>query len=409
MKTKEIRKDKTSNFSIKIAADQMTEVMQKDIEKSSARIFDNGKIYSSNYLGSASEEQLIEMAINNKFSAINYDYDLNKDITKSSKSGAKLTDSQVVKKVSDLLELFKKELPDFTFNGQVEHVNNLIETITSNAINLSDSNSKTEGYFTLKKIGSPNIMDSFFEFRLNDEDIFKDDINDFLNFHKAWDKTASLNSGSYPVIFVDNSRDFLSKIMESINPELYHQNAALYSGKKGAKIFNEKITLREITHDEKFGILKEYDDEGNKVEKYHPIINAGVFTGPLYDKQAAKKYNTNPTGHSSRDYNSAISPVNYPLDFIPSNKKLSDIYNEFEKIIVVFMAGGGDTTSNGDYSSPVQLSFLVEGGVIKGKLGDITISNNINNMLGSDFIDVIGQKVQLSLHYPFMCKMNVLI
>lgn len=404
----EYRNEMIKNFSVKISANELSEVMQKNLEKNSARVFKDASIYSSNFLGTIDEETLKKEALENKHSKISFNYTLNQNIERQVSAGVQLSDKDLVLRVKNLLDLMKNHLPDFVFSGQVEHETYKKIIKTSLNTNLKSTLSKSEGYFALKKLGSPNIMDNFIEFRFADKDITLGEVQKFIDFHKVWDKEVSISSGRYPVLYIDNSRDFLAKISECLSPQIYHENASIYSGKKDELIFNPRISLKEITKDLEFGILKEFDDEANLCTKDHFIIENGKFMGALYDKASAKKYNTNPTGHSKRNYNSSITTAISDIDFTPGDKDLNKVFSEHKEIVAVFMAGGGDTTANGDYSSPVQLSFLVRDGKIVGKLPDLTISNNINNMLGEDFIDVVNEKVQLTLHHPFMCYMNVL-
>lgn len=404
----EYKKDIFNELCITITADNISEIREKSLEKNSARIFEGDKIYSSNFLGKISNSELKEKALGNKLLAIDYNYEVASDIEVVSTVGKKLDDKTVVANTNELLNHFKQKLPDFIYTGKVNYEEVSKDLQVSTNIKLKEEINISSGYMIMKRKGSPNIMDSFMHFQNATGEINLSAFDRIIELHEKWDNQVSIEAGKYPVLFVDE-RGFLAKLRESYQPEMYHQNAALYSDKAGQKLFNEKISLVELADAKEYGVLKEFDDEGHLVNKDYPIIDKGVFTGAIYDKKMAKKYGKNPTGHAHRSYNRSMSVQTAPLDFIPGNKSLNDIYQEHEKIIIVYMSGGGDTTANGDFSTPVQLGFLVEKGEVKGRLGELTVSNNINKMMGEDFLEIPKEKFYPTPAHSFMCQMDILV
>ena len=57
------------------------------------------------------------------------------------------------------------------------------------------------------------------------------------------------------------------------------------------------------------------------------------------------------------------------------------------------MASGGDTTPDGHFATPVQLAFLVENGVLVGRLPELNVSGDFFDMLGSGFVGAANSTV----------------
>lgn len=403
----EYKKLKTKNLTINIQADAINEIREKMLEKNSARIFNDGKIFSANFLGKIEREELKTRALQNQYGALDYDYDLNSNVTHKEDFGKRLEDTQVVALTKKLVDHFKKELPDFIYSGKFDYEENDSDLEVSSGIDLKVTNSHAGGYFVLKRKGSPNIMDSMVAFATGTGDIDLNSFNHFIELHKKFDTVVDMEAGKYPVIFV-SEKDFLAKFRQSCSPDQYHQGSAFYSGKLGEKIFHEDINFNDVRCDEKHGLFAKYDHEAQAVEKELPLIKNGVFTNIIYDKKTAKKYDGKLTGNGKRDFNTAMKPMAYTFDFAPGKKSYSELVSSQDKCIVIIMAGGGDTTSSGDYSSPVQLGFFLENGEIKGRTPEITITGNINKMMGEDFIAISNDEFFPLRSHSFMCHMNIL-
>jgi PmbA protein len=403
----EYKKLKTKNLTINVQANEINEIREKTLEKNSTRIFNEGKIYSSNFLGSVDRETLKNNALENSYGALDYDYELNSDVSKDETYGRALSDSQVVELTKDLVDHFQKELPDFIYSGKIDYEHNDSDLEVTTGINLKKKNSHVGGFLIMKRKGSPNIMDSALGFSSGTGSVDLSSFNNFIKLHKSFDNIVEMDEGRYPVIFV-SEKDFLAKFRQSCSPDSYHQGSAYYSEKLGQKIFNEKINLSDVRFDPDYGLATTFDHEGTPAEKELPLIKDGVFTNIIYDKKTAKKYGGKETGNGKRDFNMAMSPLAYTFDFAPGDKDFNTLMSEHDKAIVIIMAGGGDTTSSGDYSSPVQVGFLMEKGEVKGRTPEITITGNIDKMMGDDFIAISSDKFYPNRSHSFMCYMNVM-
>lgn len=71
---------------------------------------------------------------------------------------------------------------------------------------------------------------------------------------------------------------------------------------------------------------------------------------------------------------------------------------------------GGDFTDIGDYSRPVEFSYLFEFGECVGRLPPITVQSNLNKMFGCELIEIASDNFFKSGASPsIFMNMNVLI
>ena len=76
-----------------------------------------------------------------------------------------------------------------------------------------------------------------------------------------------------------------------------------------------------------------------------------------------------------------------------TGETIQQLVEKYPKVIVSIIAGGGDTSSNGEFSSPIQLGFLYENGSPVGRIPQMTMSSHINSILGEGFIAIPKDKV----------------
>ena len=405
---KEYQKLDKKVTTLNIQAGKINEIRDVELQESSTRVFRNGKIYSSNYLGEITPDELEKDALANPDGAIEYDYELEKNISFKGKVGENLSSKELFSLSQGLIDYIKSSLPDFVLSGKMSHerYQNNLETSEDTKINVSES--KTNGFIVLKRKGSPNIMDSAFGFQTGQKELSLNDMDLFLELHKKWDNEVSIENGKYPVLFTDSTPPFFSKFLQSLSPESYHSGSVFFANELGKQIAHKDISFTDVRVNKDFAILNEYDDEAVKLKPEHFLIRDGVFESIIYDKKMAQKYNTESTGNGRRSYNGPITPGTFETSFKPGTKTIKEMSQEHEKFIISVICGGGDTTSSGDFSSPVQLAFLVEKGEVIGRLGQITINNNIKNVLNEDFVAISKDHFYISHSYAFCGRFNVM-
>ncbi len=406
---KEYNELKKKETTLNIQANLINEIRDVELTKSSVRIFDDNKIYSSNYLGDTSKDELYSLAMNNKDGAIEYNYELESDIVHKEKCGDSLSVTEFHEMTKSIIDYLTERLPDFIYSGKFKHGRYKSFIETDSGVSISNELKSTDGYLILKKIGSPNIMDSSIDFRTSRAQLDLKKFDQFIDFHEMWDTEVTLKDGRYPVMFTELNSSLLSSLLRSVDPDSYHSGSAFFSNELGKRVAHPDITIVDKRYDTELGIFNTHDDECVQLDKELAIVDKGIFSSIIYDKSTAKKYGAKTTGNGKRSYdNPAVNPSLYHPTFKPGNKSIDEIFKQNKKVIVSFLCGGGDTTSSGDFSSPVQLSFLVEAGEIVGRLNQITISNNIRNILNDDFIAISNDRFATSSGYAFTATMDII-
>jgi PmbA protein len=175
--------------------------------------------------------------------------------------------------------------------------------------------------------------------------------------------------------------------MQSLNPESYHSGATLFSGKAGEALFNSSFTLLDVAVDPENGSFRPFDDEGVvRPVQNREIVRNGTFIGPLYDLRTAHKFKTESTGNGHRGTQGPIMVAPNGIDLAAGTRTISEWLDHLGETVVILMAGGGDTTADGEFSTPAHVAFLVRDGVVVGRLPQITVRGNIRDYLGADFI-----------------------
>lgn len=401
----EYTKQKNKNTTIKFEASKINVIREKEINMLSCRVFNDGKIFSSNAIGEMNQAELKSIALENPFGAIDYKYDYNANEKISVSGGTGLNEVEVVSTSKALLDEVTAKLPNFLFSGSFDYCEKSYISTTSQGGEYQEETKQIEGFFILKRKGSPNIMDSVLPFNSSKGKIDFANSGFFFDMHNQFDNIVTLENGKHPVMFVMD-KGFLGKFQEGLNPAFYHNNACYYAGKLGQKIFNERINISDFRFDEEQGCFHRFDDEGNKLEAKLSLVENGVFKNIFYDENAAQKYNQKCTGNGRREYNMAIRPSAFNLDFESTGETIDETLNKYDKVVVAVLAGGGDTSSNGEFSTPVQVAFLVEKGEVKGRIENLTVGNSIDKMMGDDFISVPKDQMLPMNGKAFVSYMN---
>ena len=89
----------------------------------------------------------------------------------------------------------------------------------------------------------------------------------------------------------------------------------------------------------------------------------------------------------------------------PGSKSFDEIVKGIELGIVAeqFIGLGQSNTLNGDFSANLDLAFLVENGVVKGRLKDCMISGNVYDLMKGDIIISREMERKGSSLLPYIC------
>ncbi|MBU1019958.1 MAG: hypothetical protein KJ847_01985 [Firmicutes bacterium] len=398
----------TNETSIKIQASLINSIRVKNIERNAVRVYQDNKIGISGAVGSSSEDILTKQAIENLSSNIPYPYDL--ETTRKDHrnyTSTHYSETDLMKLTEQILAMLHQEFSDFIFGESIQKVEIDYRMSNTEGLDLRYQDEHINFGFIVKAKSSPNLFDTFVGWHGRDLDV--DKLLGFLRMQLLAERNmVALPEGEkLPVFFV--SPDALGGfLIRQLNGETYGNKASLFDQKLGEQLFHEKLTIVQ-NNDPKTSYSNFFDAEGViKENNIVPLVEKGVLKRVFTDKKNAEKFNLEHTGSASGEYYdiprlrfSNLRPMVDSTD-IPSALKGS-------KAILVMVSAGGEFNADGVYATPVQASYLFDGKQIIGKLPEFSMSNDIYNMLGNDYIGTFhSDDLYFGEDEPFFgCYMNI--
>ncbi|MBT3981518.1 MAG: hypothetical protein HOE90_09210 [Bacteriovoracaceae bacterium] len=387
---RDIIRVRKKELSIEVAGNEITSIRNKNILKSGARVFKDGKVFSSSFVGDIESEKLFEQAISNTEAGMPYSYDLGtaRSVSKSVITESSDAEKDFYESYKEQKEKLKKLFPEFIFSGKA----NLSRISKSQQIGDEISQELTfdefDWYFIYKHKSSASIMDGYFgagnigKFELGNE------LDSYVPFLKKFTSVADVKNGEYPVVFVEQSSIY-GKLLESFRIDTYQKNIGLYKGCLGNKILNEKLSIFDVSYDPEKNAMGLFDGEG--FVRDNPslgLVENGVMKNLICDLRNASKYDSASTGNGQRAYNSGVSLGFNKIIIGPGEQSCTDILKSLPECLIVEIAAGGDFTDTGDYSTPVQAGFMMRAGEVVGKLPQITLKTSVQKMFGDELMEI---------------------
>lgn len=377
---------KTSDKCINIAASEVTSLRINENVENTVRVYDNGAIGVEGRLGSNVDFADMEKAARaNLQQGIDYPETheeaktLNVDTTKDI-----LKEKEFVEKTKLLLARLAKENPDFLFSNKIYINNSDSHYENSDGVCYNYKGNQFLCSLVIKYKGSANIMDESYgcESDYFDEDQICHDVK--LKCDAFLKALPQVEEDEVTIIAESSPLNYAASHLIA---ELYCNNASLFSGKLGQKVFNEKFTVI-ANRDPKEQInLEFFDAEGVVNDGFKkPIIEKGVLKNLLTCKKSAAQYGVENLGSASAEYTGVPSLGAGGCHTENSANSLDELVKG--KAVYVSMSSGGDMTPSGDISVPVMVAYLYENGKLLGKLPEFTVCGNVFDILGENFAGV---------------------
>lgn len=374
---------------LNITQTKIDSVRIKNITKSGCRIYDNGFVGIAGVLGEPTEDTW-KLAENNLSRHIPYDHEpsSNKELVKDLRQQSILSEEFILK-VEELMGQLREEFPAFIFSNKIK-LTEVEESIKNDiGLNLKNIDCCVSTELIVKHVNSVNIYDTYIGY--NDR-IF--DINKILEEARiqlnVFNIEVKLPEGEKLPIIV-SPFEIGEKIVESLNGEMLGRGTSIFKDKIGTKAFHDEFSLYAYRGEE--AILGTFfDNEGSTLDNERmALIEDGVIVRGYTDKKTAKEFGVPNTASAGGKYDEVPGLSGISLSIKPSDKTLEQLVDGKSAILVVMMSGG-DCTNEGDFASPVQMSYLMEEGKIIGKLPEFSISGNIYDIFGKDYIGYSSDK-----------------
>lgn len=376
--------------SVKIAGSELESVRAKRIKRNGVRVYREGCIGVSGYMGEEGEPGALKRAEDALAYRIPYPVQPEKDFKKDVPAATKaFTAGELDAEAAAVLDAVKKDFPQFVYSSPGFKSGVSTFALTNDAgLELRHAIPGHGFGMVYKLASSPSIMDGWFDF-----DGVKYDRAAFLAYASQI-LAAHLNEvplpaeGKLPVFFPDNDGLVSGIFDRELGGMNFGSGGSLFSGKAGQKLFSEGLTA---VNARERAFMPFFDAEGVRGEGFTYIEN-GVLKAPYCDKKTASKFAFAPSGCAAASYDS--TPETGPACFSikPQRKTVKDMLGG-ETAIYVAMASGGDFTSEGGFGTPVQLAFLMKDGKLVGKLPELQLSSSVYQMYGSDFLGVSSDTI----------------
>jgi len=187
-----------------------------------------------------------------------------------------------------------------------------------------------------------------------------------------------------PVIIMPMSMYALFwRLHSAINPINIHNGISPLCNRLGERIVSDKITLRQDPHASDMSDSCGFDSEGVPTRAY-AYFDKGVFKAIPTDLNYAQKLNLEPTGNGKRDSIESMPQPNIINPCLePGAKSLPDMIKSIDRGIIVHSVMGAHSGNilNGDFSVGVSTGFMIENGVLTGRVKDCMLSGNVYDVL----------------------------
>lgn len=403
--------DTEESLSVEVIGGVVNSSRNKNVTKKGIRLFEGNKIYTTSFVGDISDADLIKKAQSTKTVGIPYEYSLNeyKSISMVDTESIKAPLSSINDAIEVTMSQLQKYTNQFVFNGKFNRVIKTITVKNDSGALMEKKYANNEWYYLFKKTGSPNLMDGYLEGSGRTLDI-NDVMEKNIPYLEAYTNEIKFQNGRYPILFI-NGHQLVSKLSESLMADKYCEGSALYSGQLNKQLFSKDFSLYDINYFPDKGIFNKFDAEGTirNITKL-PLIENGVMKNIIADLRNAKKYGVEATGNGNRLFDSAVFLGFNSLTMGAGKRTTKEILKSLDNCVVVFMGDGGDFTDKGEFSTPLQLSYLVQKGEIAGRLPQLTVKTSNNEMFNTGLIEIASDGFQKDNMNPsFFIEMEVYV
>ena len=179
-----------------------------------------------------------------------------------------------------------------------------------------------------------------------------------------------------------------AKLIESFSVNKYEESAALYSGKLGSQLFSSQISISDSGYDPENGQFMFFDGEGTVRTQPLNLIENGKFVSLISDLRFGNKFKRPSTGNGQRVYNRGVILGPRSLRIGKGQRPWREIVKGLDKCIIAMICAGGDSNDLGEFSSPVQVGYLLEKGEVVGRTPELSLKTSVDSYLNSGLVEV---------------------
>lgn len=374
-----------NELSLSIEGNKVSAHKGQSIMRHGIRRFEGGKVFMASRLGNATRDRLLEDTVQWGGPGTNHDHGFAP--AKTEHRQTKPVGEDFLHAYVEAFQYLTNRYSNYVFSGRCA-VKNLKKSLTSSyGLDLSSSAGFCEWYFVYQRKGSGNMMDGYIGNTTDGLNSIKATMLSHEEFLDAQSKTITLKNQSMPVLLAGPTEP-LRKLKESFLISKYVSGATLFSNKLGQQLFDKRVTILDENYSPSHGALDFFDGEGVVRSAPLALIDQGKFSSTISDLRFAKKFDKSSTGNGLRAYNRGVSLGFNQLIFKKGSQSWKQILSGLDQCIIAFMAAGGDSNDLGEFSTPVQVGYLVQKGEVVGLIPQITVNTTVEKYLNSELIEI---------------------
>lgn len=374
---------RTKERTLTYTAGEVASLRIKDGVKTTVRVYDKGYIGVAGRSGDVDMAELEKSAVEALENKVPYpEPEEVKDKRVVDTTKEIIVKSELMKTGEELIGKLSEENPEFIFSGKTVLQDNT-EIFMSGEQDYECRRSEQSTYFIFKHRQSASIMDE--AYGVSGDKFEADKIQkDVKTLGDAYLNLLPQLEEDEMTVITDMS--ICSFLIKDFMAKSYCNDSSLLSGKLGEKAFSEKFTVYAEKDPYKKNGAVFFDGEGvvSKDDRVY-FVKEGVLTNLLTTRQNAQKYGVENSGTASAPFAAIPAEGAGAMTVECTADSVRDVVGK-EKAVFVSMSSGGDMTSSGDVALPVQTSYVYENGKLKGRLPGFTITGNIFDILGKDFM-----------------------
>jgi len=398
----------SKKLSLSITNNKISAVLRSNTTKSGIRLYDNDCIGIAGAIGAYDDNELTKRAKHMLNFKLPYPCapERDKQMSLNLSDILTATEDEFVDMAKRVLEALSEKFPNFAFNHKIALHETRDSMVNEQGLDLVQKDRYATFSLIYKHKDSKSLMDGggyYIARKLCFDTIFEQMSEACATYDEKID--FSEQDEMIPVVVADNYT-FGMKFLTDLGADAYANNASLFSGKIGQKLFNEEFSLINNMN-AKMTYERFFDGEGITFpnDTYYFIEN-GVLKSPRTTKRTAKQYDLPLSGSANLGYDSAPG-AGWQMEATRGTKSIKELLAG-RKAILALMASGGDFTPQGEYASPIQTAYMFDGEKLLGRLPQLSMSSHVNDMFGKDFIGVAKEGAYADAPNAFMAiNMNV--
>lgn len=292
------------------------------------------------------------------------------------------TDGELLELARECLDGLKRDYPQFIFEGAFGTEREWEHWTNDAGMDFANTDGKVRFGLTFKHRESFDDYDGWFgcDYRTFDKNRFYRMADFFLG---SFERVVKLPEELFIAL---PYCELMSPFHNGLHAESLIKGTSMFSGLIGEKLFSESFTLMDDVSDGACLFTPFWDGEGCvRADDRRIFIENGILLNGYADKRISKQYDVPHTAGAVANYLGLPCAGCQNLRIPGETKTLKELLGGRICVLPILTDGGG-FDDRGCYMQPVQFALLYDGERVLGRLPQFTITSNLFDMFGKDFV-----------------------